>query len=233
MNKIKTGINDFDTIMDGGLPEGRSCLIAGEPGTGKTIFSLQFLLEGAKQGEHGVYISIDEKPEQIIENAKTLGWDLAPFLENKSIEFLDISKYFGSQNVLSEEFNFDRIIDNIIDFIQKRSISRLIIDPLSPLIFSVQKHPNVARYIRQLVFRLEETGSYTTLMTSPIPVGSRLLSKNSVEEFISSGVIHLTCERQENRHYQRYLTVKKMRGTAIDLNEHKFIIQADSGITLS
>ena len=66
MTRTSTGITQLDTLIEGGLPQGRSYLLAGEPGTGKTIFSLQFLLEGLRSKQKCLYIAIDEKPEEII-----------------------------------------------------------------------------------------------------------------------------------------------------------------------
>ena len=65
MNRIKTGITGFDQLVEGGLPEGRSFLVSGGTGTGKTIFATQFLINGAKMGEPGVYLTLDERPELI------------------------------------------------------------------------------------------------------------------------------------------------------------------------
>ena len=70
IQRIQTGIQGFDQLIYGGLPAGRSYLVSGEPGTGKTIFSLQFLLEGLKNGESAIFISIDEKPDHIIADAE-------------------------------------------------------------------------------------------------------------------------------------------------------------------
>jgi circadian clock protein KaiC len=80
MEKVKTGIEKLDTLLYGGFPKGRAYLISGEPGTGKTIFTLQFLKKGIELGERCIYISIDEKPEHIIKNAESLGWDLQSYL---------------------------------------------------------------------------------------------------------------------------------------------------------
>ena len=81
MEKISTGNLELDTLCGGGLIKGRSCLISGEPGTGKTTLALQFIHHGLENNHSCVYISIDEKPEQIIENAKSLNWNLEKYLD--------------------------------------------------------------------------------------------------------------------------------------------------------
>lgn len=228
MDQIPTGIAKLDALLNGGLPKGRTCLISGEPGTGKTTFALQFLLEGAKNNEKTVYIAIDEKPEQIIENAHTLGWDLTPYLENGTLEFLDITAYFGAQIRITETLNFDRIVRNIMSFVSERKTNRLVIDPISPLILSSKQTPELAYYIRRTILKAEEIQDCTTLLTSPIPYGTSKLSANGIEEIMTSGVILL----ESHPSNQRTLSIKKMRGLQINTTEYQIKIQKHSGIEL-
>ena len=66
--RVPTGVEGLDNLLQGGLPAGQSYLITGEPGTGKTTFAAQFILEGLRRGENGVFISIDEKPSHMVED---------------------------------------------------------------------------------------------------------------------------------------------------------------------
>src|ERR1700685_2384307 len=87
--KMPTGIQGFDEITDGGLPRGRTTLVMGGPGCGKTVFALQSLVNrayGAK--EPGIFVAFEESTRQIVANAATFGWDL-PTLEKKKLFFLD------------------------------------------------------------------------------------------------------------------------------------------------
>jgi circadian clock protein KaiC len=84
-DRVPTGIAGFDGLVEGGLPKGRSILITGEPGTGKTIFSLQFLFEGLLRGERGIYVAADEEPMDILEQAASLGWNLEEYVEKKEL----------------------------------------------------------------------------------------------------------------------------------------------------
>jgi circadian clock protein KaiC len=89
VTKTLTGIRGFDEITDGGLPRGRTTLVMGGPGCGKTVFALQTLINGAKQSqEAGIFVAFEESTRQIIANAATFGWDL-PALEEKKLFFLD------------------------------------------------------------------------------------------------------------------------------------------------
>jgi circadian clock protein KaiC len=88
-DKIPTGIRGFDEISEGGLPRGRTTLVMGGPGCGKTVFALQSLVNGAEGTmEAGIFVAFEENTSQIVANAATFGWDL-PALEKKKLFFLD------------------------------------------------------------------------------------------------------------------------------------------------
>jgi circadian clock protein KaiC len=232
MEKVLSGIEGFDKLVYGGLPKGRSYLVAGEPGTGKSIFLLQFLLEGIKQGEKGIYISIDEKPEHIIKDALELGWDLKPHLENGDLQIIDVTSYFSVvKHQDGGEINIKDIVNDILGYVKKSNASRLAIDPIAPLIFSDYQFPAVVEYIRSLVFAIEENENCTTLLTSYIPVGSDKVSSFGIEEFAASGIIVLKLA-SVNKQRVRTISIRKMRGTRIDLTEYSFEILEKRGIIL-
>jgi circadian clock protein KaiC len=89
MTKMPTGIQGFDEVTDGGLPAGRTTLVIGGPGSGKTVFALQSLVNGANRiKQAGIFVAFEESTRQIVANAATFGWDL-PALEKKKLFFLD------------------------------------------------------------------------------------------------------------------------------------------------
>jgi circadian clock protein KaiC len=95
--RVPTGILELDRLIQGGLRTGKTYLVIGEPGTGKTVFALQFLVNGLMNKEKGLYVAIDEKPADVMEQAKSLGWDLAPFIDSKDFLILDASAYSGER----------------------------------------------------------------------------------------------------------------------------------------
>tara|TARA_B100000427_G_scaffold207332_1_gene172610 strand:+ start:3908 stop:4639 length:732 start_codon:yes stop_codon:yes gene_type:complete len=230
--KIKSGIEGLDQLTYGGLPSGKSYLISGEPGTGKTILSLQFLLEGLKNNEKTIYISIDEKPEHVINDANALGWDLQHYLQNETLNIIDITNYFGSsKDKEGNTIDSKIIVSKITDFIKSIKPTRIVIDPIAPLILSDNSIPDVIEYIRSLIFEVESIKNCTTLLTSYIPVGSNKVSFFGIEEFASSGIIHLKLHPHNNKRI-RTISIRKMRGTQIDLSEYSFEILPNRGIVL-
>src|SRR5579859_2523919 len=86
LRKSPTGIEGFDTITGGGLPQGRATLLSGNAGSGKTLFSLEFLVNGATQfGEPGVFVAFEETPDELITNGASLSLDLAALIAEKKL----------------------------------------------------------------------------------------------------------------------------------------------------
>lgn len=232
MNKVLSGIEGLDKLLFGGFPKGRAYLISGEPGTGKTIFTLQFLLEGARLGEKGIFVTIDEKPEHIIADMEALGWNVREYLENGLLQILDVTSYFSHTELSTKEgLDVHHITEDILGFVKKSGATRLAIDPIAPLVFAEKALPEITDYIRQLIFSLEDSGELTTLLTSYVPVGSDRMSQHGVEEFAASGIILLRLTKIQNKPI-RTLLVRKMRGTRIELSEYSFEILPQRGIVL-
>src|ERR1700678_2105354 len=88
-SKARTGIEGFDQITHGGLPRGRTTLLEGGPGSGKTLFALKFLVEGAREcREPGIFVAFEETSKRIVANAEGFGWNLA-HLQRKKLFFVD------------------------------------------------------------------------------------------------------------------------------------------------
>jgi circadian clock protein KaiC len=83
--KVATGIDGFDEITEGGLPEGRPTLVCGGPGCGKTLFALEFLVHAAARGESGVFVTFEETEDDILKNAASLGYDLPALIKRKRL----------------------------------------------------------------------------------------------------------------------------------------------------
>src|ERR1700757_1440916 len=94
LTKVPTGIDGFDEVTGGGLPEGRPTLVCGGPGCGKTLFALEFLVHAADRGESGVFVTFEESEEDILKNAAALGYDVPALLERKllTLEYVRVER---------------------------------------------------------------------------------------------------------------------------------------------
>ncbi|RYX85399.1 hypothetical protein EON83_05385 [bacterium] len=232
--RVATGITELDNMLQGGLPQGKSYLLSGEPGTGKTTFSAQFILEGLKRGENGIYISVDEKPSHVVEDAESLGWDLRTPVEQGKLILLDVSPYFnwvrqGKNNSIDSA----EVISDLSKQIRRISAKRLVFDSIVPLVLHRERVHDVQEFIRDLIFSIDDNLGCTTLMTSHIWPGAMGSAEHSVEEFLVSGVIQLRLVKAAEGRYKRAMFVRKMRATPVELREYAFEIQHEKGLVIT
>jgi circadian clock protein KaiC len=230
--RVSTGIPGLDPLIGGGFPSCKSYLVTGEPGTGKSIFCVQFVLNGLMNGEKAVYVAVDEKPADIVDEAATLGWDLLKFMEEKRLLILDASPYFTSRaGGVKGGGGVDvaKTVGDLANYVKRMGASRVVIDPVGPLISSTDSASATQEHVRTLVHTLQDQMGTTNLLTSYNSV--RRTGELGVEEYMVAGVVELSVCRIRER-LSRTLLVRKMRGTAIDLVEHQFNIHKEKGITL-
>ena len=131
MERVKTGIPGFDELVEGGLPKGFNVLLAGAPGTGKTIFGLQYLYNGAKNGENGIYVSLDSSEKRLKGQALQFGWDFDGLKKNGNDKEGD---------VLFLEVPVDRVRVNLFDMIEDAvkqvQAKRLVFDNLANFVIN-------------------------------------------------------------------------------------------------
>src|SRR5262245_56870006 len=166
--RIPTGIPELDSLIEGGLRSGKSYLVVGEPGTGKTVFGLQFLVNGLTEKEKGLYVAIDEKPADVIEQAASLGWDLTPFIESKEFLILDASPYFSQRASDGQGKNIDvqRVVSDLNNYVARMGASRVVIDPVGPLLFGRDSTSRVFDQARMLFYGLQANTNTTNLLTT-------------------------------------------------------------------
>ncbi|WP_084019772.1 ATPase domain-containing protein [Vulcanisaeta thermophila] len=219
-DKAPTGIYNLDQYLGGGFKRGEVYLIAGEAGTGKTIFSLTFLKTGADAGEVGMYVSVDEPSEDVKRGVRyALGWDLDSYEQEGKLIMADFRTYFRIYTK-EEKLTVDPrdLAKMIIEQVRSKGVKRLVIDPIAPLI--IMSHQDVIwirEYLRELVFQLKKLKDVTTVMTSEIPTGEEnKLSRFGVEEYLASGVIMLSLRELNTQDggsgcLARIMFIRKMR----------------------
>lgn len=233
---VSTGIPELDAALGGGFIRGKTYLVAGETGAGKTIFSIQFLLTGALQyGEPGVYVAVDEPTEQLLKGLKRFGWDVTELVRRRMLSFLDMRPHFSKIYLREERRKIEPrfVIEGILNHVKKVKAKRLVIDPIAPLIYGGSQEDvlYVREFLRELVFAIERIGTVTTVMTSEVPTGSRLLSRFGVEEFLASGILVLGLEEIEGN-VVRVLYVRKARWAPAKPVKFVFDIEPGRGIVI-
>jgi len=214
--------------MSGGLQKGKTYLVSGETGTGKSIFCMQYILHGLSLGENSVYLTIDEKPAHLIQDAATFGWDLETPIEKKRLSLVDLTPEFSELRLgrFKGEVEHEKVVEEIRSLVKKIKAKRLVIDPIVPMFASSQNQFQLREYIRRLMFSLDDIGT-TNLVSSFIMTGTNTISRFGVEECFAAGVIVLKMEREELA-YNRGLLIRKMRGTPIDLRVRRFNIDSNA-----
>jgi circadian clock protein KaiC len=230
--RLPTGIDGLDPLIQDGFLPGKSYLVTGDAGTGKTTACLQFLLKGLTSGEKAVYVTVDERPSDLLESAASLGWDLQKFIQDKTLVILDAAPYFSARAGTSREREVDiqRIVTDLGSHITRMEAKRLAIDPVGPLINADTPSGRSEEQARQLI-RLLQTQLQTTNLLSSHCAGRSTQENSSIEEFLASGVLALRMFRVEER-FVRALWIKKMRGTAVAPTEYAFDIQNAKGMVL-
>ena len=226
MEKTTTGIPGLDEMLDGGLPTGYTILIAGGPGTGKSTFAMQYLKDGVAKGENGIYITLEERAQDMIRNYANYGWDLSDIriisliAQKQSIE--EDVKYITAGEVMHGEpdnsvqmipkrFSVDLVRETITDHVNDLSAKRIVIDSLAALQVQIGDPFEIRQEILGLSGLLTKLGC-TSLLLTEMPEGQKGISRYGIEEFIAQGVIALYNIRKGSER-ARGLEILKMRGT--------------------
>ena len=213
--KTLTGIRGLDDITRGGLPRGRATLLAGGPGSGKTVIALQTLVEGAALGEPGIFVAFEEDSARIIANAATFGWNL-PELENKQLFFLDAK--LRPDVVSAGEFDLIGLLAALKARADQINAKRIVFDSIDVLL-SLLDDPKSER--REL-FRLNDwlvASGMTGIITCKNNDSD--LSSLHYQDFMQYMVDCVIALRHEvgNRVASRTLRVVKYRGSGFYAGE--------------
>jgi circadian clock protein KaiC len=210
----------LDDITHGGLPIGRSTLVSGTSGTGKTLFAMQFLYNGiVGLGEPGIFITFEESPADIIKNAYSFNWDLPSLMEQGKLFILDASPDPEGHDVVGE-FDLSALIERIQYAILKYKAKRVAIDSITAIFQQYESLSMVRREIFRLVARLKLLG-VTTVMTTERESEYGAVARFGVEEFVSDNVIILRNVLEGERRH-RTAEILKLRGTTHMKGEFPF-----------
>jgi KaiC/GvpD/RAD55 family RecA-like ATPase len=225
VKRVPTGIYGLDELIQGGFPQGRTILVSGGCGTGKSIFCLQFLYKGATDyGEPGVYVTLDERADLIREDMGNFSWDFQALEDQGMLVILDLTGIKIGLSPASKEYagtsgktiDIDRLILKIMQVASSIGAKRVAIDSLPALGLHMENEIDMRNIILKVNYMLRKSG-LTAVVTSEIPEqslggGPMQFSKYGVEEYVADGVIllhYLGIGTESNR----TLYIRKMRST--------------------
>ena len=217
--KAATGIDGFDEITAGGLPQGRPTLVCGGPGCGKTLFALQFLVHGASHGENGVFVTFEETEEDLLANAASLGYDLPGLIRKKrlAIEYVRVER---SEIEETGEYDLEGLFIRLDDALRTTGARRIVLDTIESLFAGLSNAGVLRAELRRLFSWLRERG-ITAVITGER--GTDTLTRQGLEEYVSDCVIFLD-HRVTDQVSTRRLRVVKYRGSSHGTNEYPFLI---------
>lgn len=224
--KVLTGIKGFDEITTGGLPKNRPALVAGNPGSGKTLMGMQFLVNGAMMyNEPGVFITFEEKKEELILNVESLGYDLQKLI-NKNKIYVEQVRTNKDGFLKSGEYSIEGLFVRLEEAINKVKAKRIVLDSLDTLFSKLDA--GILRSEFQRLFGWLKDKKVTAMITAE--VGNNFITHLGLEEYVADCVILLD-NRVKDQITTRRLRVVKYRGSFHGNNEYPFVID-ERGITV-
>ncbi len=226
LEKTPSGIAGFDQITGGGLPKGRASLICGGPGSGKTIFSVEFLVRGIERGEPGVFVAFEESALDLSKNVASLGFDLARLQQEKKlvVDYVHLDPHEIEE---AGGYSLGGLFVRLDHAIRSVGAQRVAIDTLEVL-FSALKDEHVVRAETHRLFRFLKERGVTAVVTAE--AGRGALTRQGLEEYVSDCVVFFG-QTVFDQSATRFLRIVKYRGSSHGTNEYPFLID-DTGFSV-
>ena len=219
LNKCLTGITGFDEITEGGLPENGVTLISGSAGSGKTLFGVNFLINGANiYNEPGIFLTFEETAEELYKDVASLNLDLRGLVLQKKIHLEHV--LLEHKDIQELDFNLEGIFIRLEDAIDSIGANRVVIDSIESLFAGITDVGILRLEIKRL-FRWLKDKHVTAIVTGEL--GHESYTRHGLEEFISDCIVLLD-NRVNNQIAVRRVRIIKYRGSSHGTNEYPFVI---------
>jgi len=229
--KLPTGIDGFDEIAIGGLPIGRSTLVTGTPGTGKTLFALQFLAAGIRRfDESGVCVTFEERPDDLIRNVQSFGWDLGRLVADGRLLFVDASV---DPSVARDEigaYDLSALLARIENAVRSIGARRVAADAIGTLLSQFMDASVIRHELHRILEALRALG-VTTIVTIERQEDDGAIGRLGVEEFVADNVVVMR-NRLDQEKRRRTIEILKFRGTPHRRGEYAYTIDSGSGVAV-
>ncbi|NYZ79125.1 AAA family ATPase [Candidatus Micrarchaeota archaeon] len=217
MEKMKTNIKGLDVLLGGGIPVHNNVFICGGPGTGKTSLAMEFLYRGALEGDNGLFLSLEEDTNSLVDNATTTftKWNkFNQMIKEKKLMVLTQESYIHvdtPETGVSPYYTFNKLQDKINETIEDNKIERIVVDSASILNLFFTDDLEYRRTLLNLLRDLKRKGC-TALLTAELQNVNRETVRFAIEHFVADGVILLYLLEQQERRISA-MEVLKMRGS--------------------
>ncbi|MEZ0290306.1 MAG: KaiC domain-containing protein [Sulfolobales archaeon] len=221
IERLSTGVEGFDELIGGGIPRGFFVALTGEPGTGKTIFSIHFAWRGVLDGDKVIYVTTEESRDSIVRQARMFRMDFEKAVDEGRMIIIDALMKSRADEWTLEELDVDRLVEKIIEAKKRLGYgrARLVIDSMSA--FWLDK-PAMARRYSYAVKRVLYRWDFTTLMVSQYAITTGDAFGFGVEH-VADGIIRFRRAVRKGV-LKRYIIIEKMRQTSHDTRMHEIEI---------
>ena len=231
ISKLPSGIEGLDFIARGGLPAGRTTLIAGTAGSAKTVFAVQFLASGIIQHqEAGVFVTFEESPEDIRRNMLSLGWNIAEWERQGMWVFVDASPQASEGSIVIGEYDLGALMARIEFAVKKVQAVRLSIDSIGAIFTQFTETHLIRHELFRITSVLRALG-VTAILTAERTAEYGEIARFGVEEFVADNVIILR-NILEGEKRRRTIEILKFRGTTHYKGEYPFTVLPDQGVVV-
>ena len=223
IEQLPTGIPGFENISHGGLPRGRTTLLAGTAGSGKTICAAQFLAEGIRRfDETGIFVTFEERAEDLRTNLATFGWPITEWEDAGRWIFIDASPLPEDEVLHAGSYDLGGLLSRVEHAVRRSGASRVALDSLAG-VFSQFKDQAIVRRELQRVAAVLRGLDVTAVLTAERTHDYGPIGRFGVEEFISDNVIVLRNALEDERR-RRTIEILKFRGASHERGEYPFTI---------
>ncbi|MEB2835923.1 MAG: KaiC domain-containing protein [Desulfurococcales archaeon] len=229
IERLKTGVPGFDELVAGGIPRGFMVAVVGEPGTGKTVFSIHFAWQGILEGDRVIYVTTEESRDSIIKQAAMFGMDFALAVDEGRMIIIDALMRGRGDEWSLEELAVEAMVQKVIEAKKRLGYgrARLVIDSMSA--FWLDK-PAMARKYSYTAKRLLYRWDFTTLAVSQYAISTSQAFGWGIEH-VADGIVRFKRVIRDGR-LRRFVLIEKMRQTPHDLRLHEVEIRDGEGMRI-
>lgn len=231
LERIPTHIEGFDLISGGGLPAGRTTLVTGTAGTGKTIFATQFLVEGIRgSNESGVFVTFEESAQDVRRNMLGFGWDIKAWEDEGRWAFVEATYDSDAAGTIAGSYDLGALIARIKHAVEVTGARRVALDSFSAILSQFADVGMVRHELYRIGTALKALG-VTSVVTAERADDYGELTRSGVEEFVADNVVILRNVLDDEKR-RRTVEVLKFRGARHDRGEYPLTILPDLGLTV-